>query len=394
MGYLSKRIESISFSPTLGITDLSRRMREEGQPVISLSAGEPDFHTPQRVKDAAVYALQENFTYYTPTPGMIELLDAIRERMRKDQGLSYNRDEVMTTNGGKQALYQAFQALCNPGDQVLIPLPYWVSYPEQVKMAGGVPQFVETNPENSFKMTPDDLALAITERSRVLLLNNPQNPTGHLYTREELEELLPLIKEQGLFVVSDEIYAQMVYEGQAVSIASLDGEMKERTLVINGLSKSHAMTGWRVGYALGPKDLISAMSRLQSHLTNNINSMSQKAAVEALVGPWDAVEEMVAEFKARRDFMVSAIEELPYIHCTKPLGAFYLWVHVQELIHRSNGVIRDDQQLGEDILKKALLATVPGSVFGVEGYLRLSYATSRENLFEAVKRLQAYVKGV
>lgn len=393
MDFLTSRVKEIGFSPTLKITDLSRRMREEGQDVISLSAGEPDFPTPQRIKEAAVLALKENFTYYTPTPGISELLDAIVECMKIHQGLTYSRDEVMTTNGGKQALYQAFQALCHPGDGVLIPLPYWVSYPEQVKMAGGVPQFVPTCPENFFKMTPADLERSITEKSRVLLLNNPQNPTGHLYSQEELEALIPLIREKGLFVVSDEIYEHLVYEGRAVSIAGLHEEMKERTLIINGLSKSHAMTGWRMGYTLGPREVISAMSRLQSHLTNNINSITQKAALEAFQGPWDDVAEMVAEFKARRDLMVSGLEKIPYLDCHRPQGAFYLWVHVQPLIARSQGQMKQDHQLCEDLLKKARLAAVPGTAFGVEGYLRLSYATSQETLEEALVRLGEYVEG-
>lgn len=390
MDYLSERIKGIGFSPTLRITALAGQMREEGEDVLSLSAGEPDFETPREVREAAIKAIRDGFTFYTEAPGIAEFRDAIRERVKIDQGLSYTRLEVMSTNGGKQALYQAFQALCDHGDEVLIPLPYWVSYPEQVRMARGVPQYVETSKENSFKMTPEDLEKALTPKSKVLLLNNPHNPTGHLYTKEDLLLLLPLIKEKKLFVVSDEIYEHMVYEGKAVSIASLDEEMKTRTLIINGLSKSHGMTGWRVGYALGPKEIISAMIRLQSHLTSNINSISQKAAIAALRGSFEAVEEMVAQFKARRDYLVPALNALPSIHCEKPEGAFYLWVDVQELLQVSG--LEDDYQLSEEILKKALVATVPGSSFGIKGYIRLSYATSMENLQEAVRRIGEYVK--
>lgn len=393
MVYLSERIRAIGLSPTLSITALASQMREEGEDVISLSAGEPDFETPERVKEAALLAIEEGFTHYTPAGGINELKDAILFRAKEDQGLSYTRDEVCSTNGGKQALYQAFQALLDPGDEVLIPLPYWVSYPEQVQMAGGVPVFVKTHGENSFKMRVEDLEKALTEKSRVLVLNSPQNPTGHLYTKEELEAFIPLILEKGLTIVSDEVYEHIVFDKRAVSIASLHESMRERTIIINGLSKSHAMTGWRVGYALGPEEVISSMTRLQSHLTSNINSIAQKAAIAALRGPFHDVERMVEEFKARRDLMVQGINQTPYFSCLKPEGAFYLWVDIRELLEIRKNHIENDHELCQDLLQKKQIATIPGSSFGVEGYLRLSYAASLENLKEALRRIGEYVEG-
>lgn len=394
MDYLSEKIKAIEISPTLNITAMASQMRSEGRDVIGLSAGEPDFETPKNIKEAAILAIEEGFTHYTPAAGINELKDAICYRAKKDQGLSYSREEVMTTNGGKHALYQFFQAALDPGDEVLIPLPYWVSYPEQVKMAGGTPVFVETKSENFFKMTLEDLKRSLTAKSKVLLINSPQNPTGHLYSREELEAFVPFLREKDLLIISDEVYEHLSYEGEAVSLAALHEELKERTVIINGLSKSHAMTGWRIGYALGPKEIISAMTRLQSHLTSNINSITQKAAIAALTGPYDEVERMVAEFKARRDLVVAGIQEIPYLSCQKPQGAFYLWVNVKELMERCRGAIENDYQLCEDLLEKALVAAVPGSSFGIEGYLRLSYAVSIDVLKEALERIGGYVAEV
>lgn len=393
MEYLSERMKAIEISPTLSITSMAMQMRSEGRDVIGLSAGEPDFETPPSIKEAAIKAIEEGFTHYTPAAGIDELRDAICDRTKKDQGLSYTRGEVVTTNGGKQALYEVFQALLDPGDEVLIPLPYWVSYPEQVKMAGGVPVFVETERENFFKMTPEDLERALTRKSRVLLLNSPQNPTGHLYKREELEAFVPILEERGLFVVSDEVYEHIVYGEKAVSIASLHKDLKERTIIINGLSKSHAMTGWRVGYALGPKEIISAMTRLQSHLTSNINSIAQRAALTALRNPYDEVMSMVAQFQERRDLVVRGIQKIPYLSCEIPQGAFYLWVNVEELIQYHKRV-ENDLELCEDLLERALIAAVPGSSFGVEGYLRLSYAVSLDVLKKALERIGEYVEEV
>ncbi len=387
--YFSDRIRNVRTSPTLGISSRAREMKREGIDVISLSSGEPDYPTFDYIKREAERALRDNFTHYTPTPGMPELREAIVSKFKRDQGLEYSAREVITTTGAKQALYEGFQVICQEGDEVLMPVPYWVSYPQQVIMAGGTTVPVATSEKNNFKMTPEELKEAITPSSKVLLLNYPHNPTGHLYSAQELKALVPLIIEHDLLLVTDEVYEHLTYEEPMQSIVALAPELQKRTLIINGLSKAYAMTGWRVGYAAGPEPLISAMSRMQSHLTSNITSISQRAAVAALEGPMDQVEEMRDEFRLRRDLMVEGINSLEGFSCSKPAGTFYLWVSIGDYLKQSP--YSNDSELAEALLEKGRVATVPGSAFGQEGYLRLSFASSRERLQAALGRLEQFV---
>ncbi|MDN5348303.1 MAG: aspartate aminotransferase [Clostridia bacterium] len=392
---LADRARGISPSPTLSIDAKAKAMQAQGIKIINFSAGEPDFDTPEHIKKAAVEALAAGFTKYTPVPGINELREAVVATLKKNRSLDYDPSQVVISVGAKHALYNAMQVLLNPGDEVLLCHPYWVSYYEQVKLAGAVPRVLETSEATGFKITPEQLAAAVTPRTRVLLLNSPSNPAGSVYTREELAALAEVILAKNLLVISDEIYSALVYDGREhVSIASLGPEIKERTILIDGVSKTYAMTGWRIGWAVAPRPVAKAMADLQSHSTSNPTSIAQKAAVAALTGTQEPVEEMRREFERRRDRLLAGLQALPDVTCLKPEGAFYLFPNVSGLFGRRYGekVLANSTDVAEVLLQEAQVAVVPGIAFGADAYLRFSYATSREQIEEGIERIGRFVE--
>lgn len=391
---LSERIRALSPSPTLAIDAKAKKMRSEGIDVIGFGAGEPDFDTPVHIKDAAIAAIREGFTKYTPASGTEELKDAICEKLRRDNGIEYNTGEVIISCGAKHALYNAFQALCNEGDEVILQAPYWVSYTEQIKLTGATPVIIETGRQNGFKMSLDEIESAITDRTKVILLNSPSNPTGAVYDRKTLQAIAEIAVAKGIFVISDEIYEKLVYDGaEHVSIASFGPEIRDLTVTINGLSKSHAMTGWRIGYAAANRDIIKAMSNLQSHSTSNPTSIAQKAAVAAFKGPQYVVEEMRRKFDERRNRMVELISSINGMHCDKPEGAFYVFADISDLFGQEfcGRKIENADDVSALFLEEARVAVVSGSGFGAPEYIRFSYATSMSFIEEGLRRIAAVV---
>lgn len=390
---LSKRARAIGPSPTLGITAKAKAMKAEGIDVIGFGAGEPDFDTPEHIKQAAVRAIVEGFTKYTPTAGIPELKKAICSRLKEDSGLEYEPANVIVSCGAKHSLFNIIQVLCEERDEVIIPAPYWVSYPEMVRVAGAKPVIIETTEKTGFKITPEMLSANITRRTKLLILNSPSNPTGSVYSGEELRPLAEIIVKNGLWVISDEIYDKLVYDGfRAVSIASLGPEIKARTLVVNGVSKAYAMTGWRIGYIAGDKAIIAAVSNLQDHSTSNPTSIAQRAAVAALTGPQEPVWEMVREFGRRRDYMIERLNRIPGITCLKPQGAFYAFPNVSAVLGRSykGKRIGSSMDLTERLLTEARVAVLPGSPFGADNYLRLSYAISMKTIAAGLDRMETF----
>lgn len=394
---LSKRISSISPSVTLAITAKAKQMKAEGIDVIGFGAGEPDFDTPEHIKNAAKKALDEGFTKYTPASGTKELKDAICKKFKTDNGLDYSPAEILVSCGAKHSLYNAIVTICSEGDEVIIPSPYWVSYPEMVKASGATPVILKTTKDSNFKVLPVQLINAINPKTKLFILNSPSNPTGMLYSKDELEELGQILEKMGVYCISDEIYEKIIYDGRShESIASVDAKIKERTIVINGVSKAYAMTGWRIGYAAGPKDIIKVMSNLQSHSTSNPTSISQKAALAALEGPQAPVEEMVAEFEKRQEYIVGRLNSIEGISCLKIQGAFYVFPDVSQLFGKSfNGSeIKDSMSLTELLLNEANVAVVPGVAFGSDENLRLSYASSMDNIKEGLDRIEKFVSEI
>ncbi|KGX92135.1 aspartate aminotransferase [Pontibacillus halophilus JSM 076056 = DSM 19796] len=388
---LAKRVQSLTPSATLAITAKANELKAAGHDVIGLGAGEPDFNTPEHILHAAKSAMDEGKTKYTPSSGIPMLKEAIVKKMKEDHALTYASNEVIVTTGAKHALYTLFQVLLNPGDEVIVPTPYWVSYPEQIKLAEGKPVFVKGEEKNQFKLTPEQLEAAITDHTKAIILNSPSNPTGMVYTKDELEAIGEICLRQGLLIVSDEIYEQLIYEGEGhVSIAQLSNELKERTIIINGVSKSHAMTGWRIGYAVGDATIIKAMSNLASHSTSNPTSVAQFAALEAYTSSEDDLGPMKAAFHDRLEKLHEWIASIPGVYCEKPQGAFYLFPNVQEAV-QSNGFTTVDDWV-KALLEEEKVALVPGSGFGAPDNVRLSYATSLEQLEEAAKRIKRFVK--
>ena len=385
---LSERVKGIANSPTLAITAKAKSLKEEGREIISLGAGEPDFETPAHVKEAAIKAIEEGFTTYTATVGIQELREAICSSCKAERGLEYTSEQVIVSSGAKSSLFNAIQALVDEGDEVILPAPFWVSYPEQIKFAGGKTVVVETSEDNRFKMTAQGFKSAITDKTKLLIINSPSNPTGAVYTKEELAEIAQIAVENDIFIISDEIYRKVSYNKEVVSIASLGEEVKKRTIIIDGVSKAYAMTGWRIGYAIGPKNVIKAMGRLQSHSTSNANSIAQKASLAAIAGTQEPTNKMVEAFKVRRDIITAGINNIKGLKVAKPEGSFYIFVNVKELLGEE---IRDDYQLVELLLEEVGVATVPGSAFGMAGYIRLSYATSEAEINEAIKRIAKFV---
>ncbi|MGE5893650.1 MAG: pyridoxal phosphate-dependent aminotransferase [bacterium] len=392
---LSKRVRSIKPSPTLSMDAKAKEMKASGIDVISFGVGEPDFDTPEYIKEAAIKALKDGFTKYTPVDGIPALKDAIIEKLRKDNGLTYARNEIIVSCGAKHSLYNIAQALYGRGDEVIIPAPYWVSYPDQVLLNDAKPVFVATREKDDFILKPKDLRKHITPKTKALILNYPSNPTGLTYTKEALGDIAKLAVKHDFFVISDEIYEKLLYDGAGhTSIASLGDEIKKRTLVVNGLSKSYAMTGWRIGYTAGPADIIKAMANIQSQSTSNPTSIAQVAAAEALREPQDFIKTMVAEFDRRRRYLVNELNRIEGVSCLMPIGAFYAFPNVSALLGKSFGTLRiaDSSGLAAYLLEEAHIALVPGSAFGAEGYIRMSYATSMENIEQGVKRFKSAVE--
>ena len=393
---LSKVAQTINPSATLSLTAKAKAMKAEGIDVIGFGAGEPDFDTPVHIKEAAKKSLDEGFTKYTPTTGIPELKKVICKKFKDDNGLDYEPSQVVVGCGAKHCIYTAIQVLCDESDEVILPTPYWVSYPEQIRATGAKPVIVETSEQDGFKVTPEILSEHITLRTKLIILNSPSNPTGCVYSKEELEAISKLLVEKGVWVISDEIYEKIIYDVEHVSIASLDPEMANRTIVVNGMSKSYSMTGWRIGYAAGPKDVMGAMSNLQDHATSNPTSFAQRGAVAALTGTQEPVSQMVREFRNRRDFIVERLNQVPGVHCIVPEGAFYAFPNVSELLGKSFGgeAIGTSARLSDLLLSEAKVAVLPGSPFGAENYLRISYATSQSNISEGLDRIDQWVRSI
>ena len=393
---LSERAKKIKPSPTLAIDSRAKAMKASGEDVISFGVGEPDFDTPENVKEAAVRAMREGFTKYTAVGGIDALKDAIIDKLKRDNGLSYGREEVMVSCGAKHSLYNIAQALYGPGDEVIIPSPYWVSYPDQVILNDATPVFVKTYEADSFSVSAAALKESVTDNTKALILNSPSNPTGMMYDRKTLNDIADLAVRHDFYVISDEIYEKLVYDGvEHVSIASLGKEVRDRTIVVNGLSKSHAMTGWRIGYAAGPADVIKAMTNIQSQSTSNPTSIVQKAAVEALTGPQEFVEMMRGKFDERRRFLVGALNRIEGVSCSMPSGAFYAFPNTSKIYGRRFGqrVISSSSDLALYLLEVAGVAVVPGAAFGDDDYIRLSYATSMGDIERGIKRIKDALAG-
>lgn len=389
--HTSERVNKIHISPTMQVAAEAKKMKTEGIDVIDLSVGEPDFPTPHNIKEAAKRAIDENQTRYTINAGTIELRKAIVQKLKRDNHLDYHLNEIIVTNGAKQAVYNSVLATINDGDEVIVPAPYWVSYPDMVSMANGKTVFIDTIESDGFKLKPEQLEAAITDKTKILILCNPSNPTGSAYNKKELEGLAEVLKGKNIFVISDEIYEKLTYgDYRFTSFASINDEMKHKTILVNGVSKTYSMTGWRIGYAAGPEDIIEAMNKIQSHSTSNASSISQAAAIEALAGPQYVISEMLEEFKLRQDYFHKELTSLKGITCYKPEGAFFLFPNVSYYFGKSTELfkIAHSFDFAMHILYEAHIAAVPGSAFGAEGYIRFSYSTSMENLKEAILRLK------
>ena len=395
MSVLSNRAKSLKPSPTLAINAKTKSMQAQGIHVISFGAGEPDFDTPENIKQAAKKAIDEGFTKYTAVGGIDELKDAIINKFKRDNGLSYKRSEILVSCGGKHSFYNLAQAIFDQGDEVIVPAPYWVSYPPMVALANATPVIVETTEKNEFKITPEDLEKAITPKTKALIINSPSNPTGSAYGKKELEKIAEIAISKNFFVISDEIYEKIVYDGfEFISIASLNEEIRKRTIIVHGVAKTYAMTGWRIGYTAGSEEIISAMNNIQSQSTSNPTSIAQKASVEALIGPQNEVERMVAAFGQRRNYIVDRLNKTPGVFCYKPVGAFYVFPNFSSYYGKSyqGKKIENSTHLADFFLDVARVAVVPGVEFGADPFERLSFATSMENIKEGLNRIEESLK--
>ena len=395
---LSKRAESISPSLTLAITAKAKKLKSEGVSIIGFGAGEPDFGTPDYIIEAAKTALDKNLTKYTESSGTLELRTAIAKKLLKDNGLTYDPKQIIVSNGGKHALLNAVLAVCDEGDEVLIPAPYWLTYPELVKMAGATPVFIESQAKNNFKITAEELNNAITDKTKLLILNSPSNPTGAVYSRSELSALAKVIVERDILVISDEIYERLVYNGaEHVSIASFGEEIKKRTILVNGLSKCYSMTGWRVGYLAADNEITKAIDGLQSHGTSNINTIAQYASVAALSSEKgeEFLTKMVIVYDERRKYMVDKIKTIENLDCIVPDGAFYVFVDITKLVGKTSKgrAIKDALDVTEFMLESGI-AVIPGNPFGADFYIRLSYAIDIKDIKEGLSRIEQFVQGL
>lgn len=387
---LAKRVQALTPSTTLAITAKAKELKAQGLDIIGLGAGEPDFNTPQHIIDEATASMNAGQTKYTPSAGLPKLKEAIAAKLLRDQQLEYKPSEIIVASGAKHALYILFQAILDEGDEVIIPTPYWVSYPEQVKLADGIPVYIEGKESNSFKITPEQLEAAITEKTKAVIINSPSNPTGMLYTADELQQIGEICLKHDILIVSDEIYEKLVYgDHKHVSIAQLSPELKKQTVIINGVSKSHSMTGWRIGYACGEEALIKAMTNLASHSTSNPTTTAQYGAIAAYNGSQEPVEVMRQAFEERLNIIYDKLVAIPGVSCIKPQGAFYLFPNVKDAALATGYSSVDEFVAG--LLEKALVAVIPGSGFGADDNIRLSYATSLDQLEKAVDRIGSFV---
>lgn len=395
---LARRVSNIQPSPTLAITSKAKAMKAEGIDVVGFGAGEPDFDTPEHIKAVAKKALDEGYTKYTPVPGTPELKDAVIEKFRRDNGLEYKRENIIVSVGAKHSIYNVAQAFFEEGDEIIIPAPYWVSYPDIVLLAGATPVILETKEETGFKITPEQLDGAITSRTKCVILNSPSNPTGAAYTAEELKRIAEVIVRRDVTVLSDDIYEKLVYDGfRFVSIASFGEEIKNRAIIVNGLSKAYSMTGWRIGYIGADRGLVAAMNNIQSQSTSNPVSFCDKAAIVALNGPKEFMKEWVAEFDRRRRAIVDRLNGIPGVSCLLPQGAFYVFPNFSKLYGKktpSGKVIDGSSSLAAYLLEDYKVASVPGIAFGADAFQRLSYATSMKNIEKGISRIEEAVKAL
>ncbi|PJI07194.1 MULTISPECIES: pyridoxal phosphate-dependent aminotransferase [Clostridium] len=386
----SKKSEQISPSITLEITARAKQMKKDGDDIIILGAGEPDFNTPQNIKNAAINAINDGFTKYTAASGIEELKTAVAEKFKRDNNLTYSNSQIIISTGAKQCIWNVFQAILNPGDEVIVPKPYWVSYPELIKLTDGVPVFVFGTEENNFKYTRCILESVLTKKTKAILINNPNNPTGAVYTKDELVMIADFAKAHDLIIISDEIYEKFNYENDKyISIASISSDAYDRTIIIHGVSKTYSMTGWRIGYVVGNEKVIKLMSNIQSHTTSNPNSIAQYAALEALNGDQASVKIMVDEFKKRRDYIVEKVNDTDMLSCKKPQGAFYIMINISRMLGKviDGQVINNSIDFCKLLLKKGKIAVIPGDGFGVSNYIRISYAASMDSIKEGIKRI-------
>ena len=394
MSIVSNSLKRIKPSPTIAVTSKAREMRAAGRDVIGLGAGEPDFDTPDNIKEAAIEAIKRGDTKYTAVDGTIDLKKAIQAKFSRENGLSYELDQITVGTGGKQVLYNAFMATVNKGDEVIIPAPYWVSYPDIILLAGGKPKIVKCDETDNFKLTPKKLEKAISKKTKWIILNSPSNPTGSAYTKKEIEELSKiLLKYKKIYILSDDIYEHIIYDNfNFFTIAQIKA-LKDRTLTMNGVSKSYSMTGWRIGYAAGPKEIIKAIAKIQSQSTSNPTSISQAAAVEALNGTQDFIQERANSFKTRRDFVVNSLNDMNGISCLRPEGAFYVFPSCRKLLGKKTK-LKTDTEFVKKLLEKSNIAVVQGSAFGLPGHFRISYATSMKKLKIAMERIKYFCESL
>lgn len=392
---LSKKAQAVKPSSTLAITAKAKELKAKGIDVVGFGAGEPDFNTPDNINDAAIRAIKEGFTKYTVASGMPELKKAVCEKFERFNHLHYEPNQIVISNGGKHSLTNIFEAILNPFDEVIIPAPYWLSYPEIIRLADGIPVYIRGEKEQGYKVTAEQIANACTEKTKALVLNTPNNPTGMLYTRAELEAIAKVVVEKDIYVVADEMYENLVYDNEEfVSIASLNDEIYKRTITCSGLAKSYAMTGWRIGYTGSTPEIAKLMGSIQSHQTSNPNSIAQKAAIEALLGPQDTVDSMRDAFNKRREFIYEKVSQIPHVHALKPQGAFYLFVDISELLTMSyqGQKVETVSRLADILITDYKVAVIPCEDFGFDDHIRLSYAISIETIDKGVSRIEAFVK--
>ena len=394
MSIVSNSLKRIKPSPTIAVTTKARELRAAGKDVIGLGAGEPDFDTPDNIKDAAIQAIKNGDTKYTAVDGTPALKKAIQAKFKRENNLSYDLNQITVGTGGKQVLYNAFMATVNKGDEVIIPAPYWVSYPDIILLAGGKPKIVKCDEKDNFKLTAQNLKKAISKKTKWIILNSPSNPTGSSYSKSEIKEIAEVLKKnKKIYVLSDDIYEHITYDDFRFSTIAEIKELKDRTLTMNGVSKSYSMTGWRIGYAAGPVEIIKAISKIQSQSTSNPSSISQAAAVEALNGTQDFIKTRADSFKERRNFVVDSLNNIKGINCLKPEGAFYVFPSCKGLLNKKTK-LKSDTEFVQKLLEKANVAVVQGSAFGLPGYFRISYATSMENLKKAMERIKNFCENL
>ena len=392
---LSRKAQAIEPSLTLAITAKAKEMKEKGIDVISFSAGEPDFNTPKNIINAAIKAMEDGNTKYTSVNGILQLREAICKKFKDDNGLEYNPSQIVVSTGAKQSLANTFLAILNPGDEVIVSTPYWVSYPELIKLADGKPVFVEGDEKSNYKFTKENLEKAVPAKTKAIVLNTPNNPTGTIYNKEELEVIADFAKKYNIIIISDEMYEKLIYDNENhISIASLSKDAYERTIVINGLSKSYAMTGWRIGYCAASEKIAKLMMSIQSHVTSNVCSITQYAALESLNGPQDEITKMINEFEKRRNYMINRIESIDNLSIVKPKGAFYIMINIENCLSKEiNGkILNDSMEFCASLLENEKLAVIPGKAFGLNNYISVSYATSMEAIKEGLNRIESFIK--